>query len=285
MDIGNLTDNISSWLSSNRDTLVSIAATLIVALIIKKFGDALIRKAVAKAVRPEGYSSRQAEKKRENTISSIISGALSLLVWPITGIIVASELGVNIAPLLAGVGVLGLAVGFGAQSLVKDVISGLFIIAENQYRVGDVVGLDAQTTGKIEKITLRTTVLRDLDGIVHHVPNGSIERTSNYSKDFSGINLDVGVGYDSDLKKVRKTVNEVGKELAKDKEWEDNIIEAPQFLRVENFGDSSIDIKITGKVKPLKQWDVAGELRERLKIAFDKEGIEIPFPQRVMHQR
>lgn len=135
----------------------------------------------------------------------------------------------------------------------------------------------------VEDINLRTTVLRDLDGIVHYVPNGEIKKSSNLSKDFARVNLNVGIAYNSDLEKVISVVNRVGKELAEDPQFKSSIIKPPQFLRVDEFADSSINIKILGETKPLKQWEVAGELRKRIKIAFDKEGIEIPFPQRVVH--
>ena len=274
---------MESFWNNNEHTILVIALIILGAWLIVRYGSKAIRKAVVKGVRSSAHTTQAEERKREETIIQIISGALSLVIWPIAGIIIVGQLGVNIGPLVAGAGVVGVALGFGAQSLVKDMISGLFIIAENQYGVGDVVSLD-DTAGLVERISLRSTVLRDLDGIVHHVPNGTINRASNFSSEKSGVNLNVGVAYDSDLDHVIKVVNQVCKDLAKDPDWDKIIIETPAFLRVDNFGDSSIDIKITGTVKPLKQWDVTGELRKRLKIAFDKEGIEIPFPQRVIHQ-
>lgn len=154
---------------------------------------------------------------------------------------------------------------------------------ENQYRVGDVVCFDG-TCGLVEDISLRMTTLRDLDGTVHHVPHGEIKQVSNLSKYFARVNLNISVSYNSNLEQVITVVNRVGRELAEDPHWKEHILEAPQFLRVDNFADSAIIIKILGKTRPIKQWDVAGELRKRIKIAFDKEGIEIPFPQRVIHQ-
>ncbi len=154
---------------------------------------------------------------------------------------------------------------------------------ENQYRVGDVVCF-GDTCGSVEKINLRTTILRDLDGVVHHIPNGEIKIASNLSKHYSRVNIDIGVSYDSNLEKVIKVVNKVGSDLAKDKKWKEKIIKPPQFLRVNDFGDSAIMIKILGETMPIMQWEVAGELKKRLKIAFDKEGIEIPYPQRVIHK-
>ena len=139
------------------------------------------------------------------------------------------------------------------------------------------------TCGSVEDITLRKTIVRDLDGTVHHIPNGEIKRASNKSKDFARVNLEVGVSYSDDLEKVIEVVNKVGQELAEDPEWKNDIIKAPHFLRVNDFADSAVMIKILGDTKPSKQWAVTGEFRKRLKIAFDKEGIEIPFPQRVIH--
>ncbi|MBW3569128.1 mechanosensitive ion channel family protein [Candidatus Parcubacteria bacterium] len=274
---------LEEWISDNQATIITIVLVLAGAWLVSIFGGALVRKTVKKAVRGNGQESYEEERKREDTIITIIIGAMSLLIWPMALLVIVSQLGVNIAPLIAGVGILGLAVGFGAQNFVKDMISGLFIIAENQYRVGDVVQLNSESIGVVEKISLRATILRDLDGIVYTVPNGNIEITANYSKEHSGINLDIGVSYDTNLEKAIKVINKTCMELAKDPDWSGKIIETPQFLRVEDFADSAIILKITGTTKPIMQWGVTGELRKRLKIAFDKEKIEIPFPQRVIH--
>ncbi|HEY8933879.1 MAG TPA: mechanosensitive ion channel domain-containing protein, partial [Cyclobacteriaceae bacterium] len=165
---------------------------------------------------------------------------------------------------------------------IRDIISGLFIILENQYRIGDVVSFD-NTSGLVEDISLRMTTLRDMDGTVHHVPHGEIKKVSNLSKKFARVNLNVGIGYDTKLEHVIEVVNRVGQQLADDPEWKDYIIAPPQFLRVDDFGDSAIIIKILGDTMPLKQWDVTGELRRRILIEFNAEGIQIPFPQRVIH--
>lgn len=188
----------------------------------------------------------------------------------------------KIAPLLASAGVVGLALGFGGQYLIKDVISGLFIILENQYRIDDFIEA-AGLSGKVEKITLRMTTLRDLDGNTHHIPHGEIKTVSNLSKTFSRVNLDIGVGYGSDIDKVAAVVNEVGEKLAADPEWKDSIIIAPRFLRVQELGDSSVVIKVLGDTKPSQQWAVSGEFRKRIFEAFKASNIEIPFPQRVLH--
>ena len=185
------------------------------------------------------------------------------------------------SPLLASIGIAGLAIGFGAQSLVKDVISGLFIIADNQYSKGDVVTVGGMS-GLVEDVGIRRTVLRDLDGIVHYIPNGEISVASNFTQEYSRVNLNVGVAYGEDLDRVMAVIDQVGEEMASDPKYGPMIITPPKALRVDNLGDSSVDIKIVGDTKPIKQWEVAGELRKRLKQAFDEQGIEIPFPHRVL---
>lgn len=276
-------NSFSEWLTSNQDTLVSIAIIVLVAILITHFGERLIHRTVARTIRASKHTSRTEELKREKTVSLIVSRSLKILVWPFAIMSIVAQLGVEVAPLIAGAGIIGLALGFGAQTLVKDMISGLFIIIENQYGVGDVVEVE-NVSGVVEDISLRKTTLRDLDGVVHHIPNGTITVASNFSSEYSGINLNVGVAYDSNLEKVIKVVNEVGLEMLKEEPWSKHIIEPPTFLRVDNFGPSEIVIKITGRVQPLTQWEVTGELRKRLKIAFDKHGIEIPLPQTVIHQ-
>jgi moderate conductance mechanosensitive channel len=216
-------------------------------------------------------------KKRSNTLSRVLVGTIQVFIILISIFMVLSELGIDIAPILASAGVVGIAIGFGAQSLVKDIVAGLFIIFENHYRVGDVVKI-VDVAGVVENITLRRTVLRDLDGIVHVVPNGEIRVASNFTKDRSCVNLNISVAYKENLDHVISVINRVGQELANDPAWAPIIIKAPQVLRVDNLSDSGIEIKITGDTQPIRQWDVTGQLRLRLKKAFDEEGIEIPWP-------
>ena len=261
--------------------LVRIVAIVLGALFIQFVSGRLIERMVRRLIR-QGHSTRLAEEKRENTLIQVASGTATVLVWLVASMMLLSEFGIAIGPVLAAAGVAGLAIGFGGQYLIRDLISGAFVILENQYRAGDVVCF-GETCGLVEAITLRMTTLRDLDGTVHHVPHGEIKTVSNLSKGFSRVNLNIGIGYSSDLEHVISVVDQVGKELAEDPEWKEHVITPPAFLRVEEFADSAIVIKILGDTAPIKQWDVAGELRKRLKIAFDKEGIEIPFPQHVVH--
>ncbi len=229
------------------------------------------------------FQTPEAERKREDTLIRIFDVSMVVLIWTLAALMVLQEAGTDIAPLLAAAGVAGLALGFGGQYLIRDLISGLFIIMENQYRIGDVVCID-DVCGLVEDISMRMTTLRDLDGVVHHVPHGAVTKVSNFSKDFARVNLNVGISYGANLEHVIAVVNKVGKDLSEDPTWKDSIMEPPQFQRVVDFADSAVMIKILGKTQPLKQWDVTGELRKRIKFAFDAEGIEIPFPQRVVHQ-
>ena len=273
----NFLQNVIAWVIAHG---IKIFGILIIACLINKLGGKVIERAIRKGVRD---TTKDATEKRQNTLIGVFGGALKIIVWLVAIMMVLPELGINVGPILAGAGILGVALGFGAQYMIRDFLAGLFIIIENQYREGDVVCLD-ETCGLVEDITLRKTILRDLDGIVHHVPNGEIKKASNLSKQFARVNLNIGISYKENLDKVIEVINKVGKELAEDPQWKNSILKPPQFLRVDDFGTSAIIIKILGETKPLKQWDVTGELRKRIKIVFDKEGIEIPFQQIVVRQ-
>jgi small-conductance mechanosensitive channel len=265
---------VTDWLL---DHGIRIAIIMVVGailwFIIRRLLPPMVRRTVIKA-RGESKSGLQ---KRTDTIVGVLTGAGRIAIAVVVILMILSEVGVPVGPMLAGFGVVGIAVGFGAQYLVRDLIAGLFILWENQYRVGDVARV-ADVGGLVEQVTLRKTVLRDLDGIVHHIPNGEIRVASNYTRHFSRVNLDVSVAYGTDLDHAISVINRVGQELAADENWRERIVTPPQALRVNNFGSSGIDIKILGDVKPMEQWAVTGELRLRLKRAFDAEGIEIPWP-------
>lgn len=233
----------------------------------------LIRRSIIKT---KGES-KEGIKKRTDTLTSVYIGVAKIIILSIVAFMILSEFDIDIAPILAGLGIAGIAVGFGAQYLIRDLIAGIFIILENQYRVGDVAKI-ADIAGLVEEINLRKTVLRDLNGIVHHVPNGEIKVASNYSRHFSRVNLNVSVAYSTNLDHAINVLNRVGQELAADENWSPLIKSVPQVLRVANLGDSGIEIKIVGDVKSLQQWAVTGELRKRIKKVFDEEGIEIPWP-------
>lgn len=270
---------IIPWLLSHGIRIVLIA---VIAYVLKRIIHGVIVRAVRIAVRSEDYQSKEAEEKRENTLISLFTVTLQTLIVLIAGMMILEELGVQIGPMLAAAGIVGLAFGFGGQYLIRDIITGLFVIMENQYRIGDVVNING-IGGSVENITLRKTTLRDMNGTVHHIPHGEIKTVSNLTKDFSRVNMNLGISYNSNLEHVIAVVNEIGSQMADDPQFKDSILKPIQFVRVDDFADSAIIIKMVGETKVLKQWEVAGEFRKRLKITFDKEGIEIPFPQRVVH--
>ena len=269
-------DRFGPWMVSHG---LRILLILIAAYILNQIASRFIEKAVRIAIRPDLSSDAGSEKKREDTLIRIFTWTIRIILIIVALMMILDEAGIPIGPMLAGAGIIGLAVGFGGQYLIRDIITGFFMILENQYRIGDSVRFDT-TSGIVEDISLRITTLRDLDGTVHHVPHGEIKRVSNLSKNFSRINLNIGIAYDSELEKVINVVNQVGAELAADPRWKDLILRQPQFLRVDDFTDTAMVIKILGETLPSKQWEVTGELRKRLKMAFDKSGIEIPFTQR-----
>lgn len=273
------TDQLIPWLLSHGIRIVLIAVG---AFLLYKVISRIIRKAVRIAVAPDKSMPPEAETKRENTLIRIFNGSLGIVIITLALMMILQESGIEIAPILAGAGIVGLAVGFGGQYLIRDIISGLFIILENQYRIGDVININS-TGGLVEDISLRMTTLRDLDGTVHHIPHGEIKQVSNLSKKFARLNINIGVAYHTNLEHVIAVINKTGNDLAEDPLFKDAILSPPNFLRIDDFGDSAIIIKILGDTAPLKQWEISGEFRKRLKIAFDREGIEIPFPQRVVH--
>ena len=274
MDIQNLFQNIMPWLSSSGYQIFLI---LVIFLFFQLAGKRIIEEIVRKAIKHED---KESEEKRENTLIGLFNGVFKILIWLIAIMMILSEIGFNIAPILASAGILGVALGFGAQSMVRDFLDGFFIILENQYRIGDVITLE-DVTGRVEEISLRKTVIRDLDGRVHHVPNGSFTRVSNLTGDYSRAHMDISVSYQEDIDKVMILINKVGKEMAEISPWKEKIIEPIQVMGTgpNNFAASGIEIKVLGKTKPTRQWDVLREFRRRIKIAFDEEGVEIPFPQ------
>jgi small conductance mechanosensitive channel len=221
-------------------------------------------------------------EKRAATISSILRKTVGIVIWTVALMMTISEVGVNVAPLLAGAGVAGLAVGFGAQNLVRDVISGLFILLENQIRVNDVAIING-TGGLVEEINLRTTVLRSLDGVVHVFPNGTITTLSNVTREFSCHVFDIGVAYKEDTDRVVELLKEVGEDLRQDETCGPEMIEPVEIFGVDRFADSAVVIKGKIKTRPSKQWMVGREFNRRVKKRFDEEGIEIPFPHRSLY--
>lgn len=266
---------VIDWLGTHG---IRVFAIVIIAVflryLLRRFVLLLVERFISRQMkrRPKGEV-----KRRANTLSSVFinTGTIIIVIFAISTML--PEFGVNIAAMLAGLGIVGIAVGFGAQSLIKDLLAGIFILLEDQYRVGDVVNV-AGIGGLVEEIGLRRTVLRDLDGIVHSIPNSEIKVASNFTKGYSRVNLNISVAYGEDLDRVIEVINRVCKEMAEDPQWSADLISTPKVLRVDNLADSGIELKILGDTQPLRQWDVMGELRLRIKRTFDQEGIEIPWP-------
>jgi small-conductance mechanosensitive channel len=214
---------------------------------------------------------------RSGTLGRVTVQVFSVILWVIIILMILSVLGVNITPVLAAVGVAALAVGFAAQNLVRDYLHGFFIVMEDWYRVGEVATI-AGIGGLVEDVNLRRTVLRDINGTKHFVPNSKVELASNMTRDWARINLNVSVAYKEDLGRVFQVANEICQEFKDDPEWGQDMLTTPSVLRVDNLGDNGVDVKILGDTKPMRQWALMGELRRRLKDRFDQEGIEIPWP-------
>lgn len=273
-------ESIFPWLL---DHGIKIFLILTVAYLLNLFIHKLIEKSVRLMVRPTDYATKEAEIKREDTLIQIFSITIKTILIILAVMMSLQEMGVMIGPMLAAAGIVGIAFGFGGQYLIRDIITGLFIIIENQYRIGDLVTFDT-VSGVVEEISLRKTILRDIDGTVHHVPHGEIKLVSNMTKDYSIINIEVGVSYQADLDQVISVINKTGIEMAEDNDWKEVVRKPIQFLRVNDFAESSITMRMSGEAKVGERLSVAGEFRKRLKMAFDKEKIEIPLKQLVMHQ-
>jgi small-conductance mechanosensitive channel len=217
-------------------------------------------------------------RQRSKTLGRVVTQAIGIFIVLIGFFMILSELGMDITPLLASAGVAGIVIGLAAQDAVRDFINGFTIMMEDHYNVGDVVKV-SDITGEVEEMALRRTVLRDLKGILHVVPNGQIRVSSNYTRSISRAFFEVSVAYKEDLDRVMALVKKTWEEMAKDPEWEGKIIDkTPWLLRVEEFGDSGIIIRAVGDTRPMEQWNIMGELRRRIKKVFDEEGIEIPWP-------
>jgi moderate conductance mechanosensitive channel len=221
-------------------------------------------------------------KKRVATLSGILRTIARFAIWGVVLIICLDQVGVNITPIIAGAGIAGLAFGFGAQNLVRDVISGFFMILEDQVHVGDVAIING-TGGLVEAITFRTIVLRDLSAVVHVFPNGTISTLSNMTKEWSAFVINVGVAYKEDTDRVVEVMRQVAEELRQDPVHQESILQPIEIFGVDNFGESEVTIKARIRTKPIKQWSVGREYRRRLKKAFDAQGIEIPFPHRSLY--
>jgi small conductance mechanosensitive channel len=268
---------ITAWLTTSG---IKVAGILIALVVLSQMSKWIV-KWLEKFI-PEKDTLQAIEaRKRAHTLGNILRHAVLIVIFFIALLMILGELGIQVGPLLATAGVGALAIGFGAQGLVKDVISGFFIILENQYRIGDAIEV-AGVSGLVESVNLRRTVLRDLEGKVHTVPNGEIKIVSNLSKEWARSVLDISISYREDVDQVMGLLKQIGKELAAEEPWKNVLLEPLQIFGVERFGESELVIRVVVKTAPLKQWEVGRELRRRIKNRFDEKGIQIPFPHRVL---
>ena len=280
------------WTDQFLPTAIRITIIIVISLVFRAFVFRAINRLVKTAVEHQDLegdvSARQqivAERKaqRATTLGKLFKNITTVIVLGLMTLLVLGELGVNLAPLIAAAGVLGLAIGFGAQALVQDMVSGIFILLEDQYGVGDVVDV-GDATGTVEEVQLRITKLRSIDGTLWFVRNGEIMRVGNMSQDFSKVVLDIGIGYGSDIDRAKEILEEVAQEFAEHPDTQD-VLETPEVLGVQTLAADSVVIRLTLTTKPGEQWTAARSLQERIKKAFDENGIEIPFPQRTIWLR
>jgi len=233
------------------------------------------------------YSVRSAA--RATTLGAVLRSIAAFVIWSIAAITILGELGVNLGPLIAGAGIAGVALGFGAQSLVKDFLAGIFILVEDQYGVGDIIDVGelsgTQVSGSVEGVSLRTTRLRSMNGTVFHVPNGTILRVGNMSQQWARALLDISVAYSADIDAAEQAIKAAADEMWSDDTWRAQLIEEPEVLGVESLGVDGVVIRVIVKTRPSRQFDVMRELRRRIKRSLDSVGVEIPFPQRTVWVR
>ncbi|MDH4082268.1 MAG: mechanosensitive ion channel family protein [Nitrospira sp.] len=264
------------WATTSGLRVLIIALMMVVGL-------AIVRRAMDRFQKVyEGTLPSEAQVKRATTLTHVIRDVARVVVLAMGGMMILSEVGVDLKPILAAAGLGGLAVGFGAQSLVKDVITGFFILLEDSIRVGDVVEI-AGVGGVVEEVKLRTVTLRDLSGNVHVVPNGVIDKVKNMTKLYAFYLFEVGIAYREDVDEVMAVLRDIADELRQDPQFSEDILEPLEMLGVDQFADSAVIIKCRIKTRPIKQWRVGREMNRRIKKTFDAKGIEIPFPHQTIY--
>lgn len=274
-----LEENHLDWMIN--DQTVGLVGILLASAIVYYVGWILIKKGIKHILRStakhRSWHKRDVEK-RENTLNSLVKNIWTVIILLYAGAMIANRIfGLDLSPLFASAGIIGVAIGFGSQSLVKDFLSGVFIIAENQYRVGDVVDIMG-SSGTVEKISTRSTVVRDIDGNVHYIPNGTIQLVINKTMGYSASRFTLDVSAGTDIAKVADIINKIGQELAAEDEWKKKIIEAPEFVSVSDMTGQYVRIIVSGKTMPSDQWSVTAEMRSRLLKAFKKSGITLALP-------
>jgi moderate conductance mechanosensitive channel len=276
---------------------LQIVLILLIASVVLLLARRVIARSVAHAKEPDSGRSRLRRRgepddetsslrraQRADALGALMGSVATVVIWVLASFLILAEVGVNLAPLVAGAGVVGLAVGFGAQDLVSDFLSGVFMLAEDQFGVGDIIDV-GEAVGVVEGVSLRTTRIRDVEGTLWHVPNGEIRRVGNSSQQWARSLLDIGVAYDTDVDTAIEVIERVANAMAEEDGYREQFLDAPDVWGVQSLGADSVDIRLVIKTQPGKQWAISRELRRRIKAAFDATGIEIPFPQRTMWVR
>jgi small conductance mechanosensitive channel len=267
-------EDVGDWFA---DHGTAVIGTIVIAFAVA----AIVRYVVPHALRPtvERQMAGRPElevRRRVETLSGVIVRTAQVILITMAVFTILPEFGFDIRAVLAGVSITSIAIGFGAQSLVRDALNGLFILIENQYAVGDVVTITG-VTGTVEDVSLRRTVVRDFDGVVYSVPNGAVVVSANFTRDFAHVRVSIPVHASSDLAVVRRVADETGEELARDQAYGEKIIEAPRYLRVDSIDMGGVSVQVNGRVRPGSQWEVAGVLRARLLEAFQRAGVKTPW--------
>ena len=274
--------SFNRWLVTD---FISILILILLLVIILRVSSALVNKLKGILLKRMAYKDEEPDlevEKRLNTLMGVLRKTLSIVIWSIFTMIFLAKININIVPILSAAGIVGLAVGFGAQELVRDFISGFFILLEDGIRTGDFATLNG-TSGTVEKIELRTITLRDSSGVVHIFQNGKINTIANMTKGWSAIVLNIGVAYKENLTHVMQVMQEVGDEMYAEEEFKAKMLNTIEISGLNNFGDSALEIRGRIRTKPGQQWGIGREYRKRLKEAFDKHNIEIPFPHQTIY--
>lgn len=269
--------NFEVALSAVLSSVGAIALILVLALVARFVLRNVVRRLITMRIPKIREESPSQLASRSQTLSMATTRTGTFAISVITLLMILGQLGMNLGPMMATIGLASLAIGFAAQNIVRDYLHGFFILMEDWYRVGEVASV-AGMSGLVVQMSLRRTVLRDLNGTVHNIPNSKIEIGSNLTRDWARINLDMPVAYGENLDHVFRVINDVGEQMKSDPIWGPDLITTPHAERVNNFGNSGIDIKILADTKPMRQWALTGALRKLLKERFDEEGIEIPWP-------
>lgn len=279
---GKISTSIQEWTISELPGLIITIIVLIILFRLLAFSLNRLKKTLVSRAQKSDKGNVNEVEKRIYTLIGILSGITKIALWGVFLMIMLRKFGVDIGPLLASAGIIGIAIGFGSQELVRDFISGFFILLENQVRTGDVAVING-TGGLVQNIELRTITLRDFSGVVHVFQNGKINTLSNMTKEWSAMVFDIGVAYKENVDTVMEVMREVGDKMQNDENFKKDILEPIEIFGLDQFGDSALIIKARIKTKPIQQWNIGREYRKRLKIAFDEKNIEIPFPHTTIY--